>query len=83
MTPDRRKSQLRRDLNDLVRDPSGKVSEAKAYAVAFKGLLFYTFIHHTESILKNWEVLSIFVTSFLAPDILKKVLTLRAGAKEK
>lgn len=80
---ERRKSLIRRDLNDLVRGPDGKVSEAKAYAVAFKGLMFYTFLHYTDKILSNWEVLSIFVTAFLAPDLLKKALTIRSERKEK
>jgi len=83
MTSDRRKSIFRRDLNDLVRGPDGKVSEAKAYAVAFKGLMFYTFFHYTDKILGGWEVFSIFVTAFLAPDLLKKALVLRSERKEK
>ena len=81
--PERRKALLRRDLNDLVRGTDGKVSEAKAGILAFKGLLFYTFLHHSETILKQWEVLSIFVTAFLVPDALKRILEAKAGVKEK
>lgn len=80
MTPERRKSILRRDLNDLVRDPSGRVSEAKTYAAVFKGAMVYVFLKHTELILKDWMVLAVFVTAMIAPDVLKKILSMRAGA---
>jgi hypothetical protein len=80
MSPDRRKANLRRDLNDLVRDPSGKVSEAKAFTVVFKGAMLYVFLKHAEMILKDWIVLAVFVTAMIAPDIMKKILVMRAGA---
>jgi len=77
---EQRKASLRRDLNDLVRSPDGKVSEAKAYVVAFKGVLLYTFLHNVEVILGGWEILSIFVLAFIAPDALKKILAMKFGA---
>lgn len=77
----RRKSPLRRDLNDLVRGPDGKVSEAKVGALAFKALLFWAFIHYAESILKQWEIFSVFVATFIVPDALKKILEAKAGVK--
>lgn len=80
---ERRKSMLRRDLNDLIRDSNGKVSEANVGILAFKGLLFYTFLHHTETILKQWEIFSIFVTTFIVPDALKRILEAKAGVQEK
>ncbi len=79
MNPERRKAILRRDLNDLVRDPSGRVSEAKTYAVIFKGAMVWVFLKHTELILKDWMILAVFVTAMLAPDLLKKVLSMRLG----
>lgn len=79
MTPERRKSLLRRDLNDLVRDPSGRVAEAKVFAVVFKGSMVYVFLKHAELILKDWMILAVFVTAMLAPDLLKKVLSMRIG----
>ncbi len=79
MTPDRRKAILRRDLNDLVRDPSGRVSEAKSYAVIFKGAMVWVFLKHTELILKDWMILAVFVTALLAPDVLKKLMAMRLG----
>ena len=74
-----RQSLLRRDLNDLVRSPDGKVSEAKAFAVLFKAAMLWAFITKIETILGNWEILTVFVTAFVAPDLLKKLLAMRAG----
>lgn len=83
MTTERRKSLLRRDLNDLVRGADGKVSEAKAGILAFKILLFYTFIQQTEFILDHWEIFVIFISIFLAPDLLKRILEFRLGIVER
>lgn len=83
MTPERRKSPLRRDLNDLIRGTDGKVSEAKVGILAFKVLLFYTFTQQTELILKQWEIFSIFVTTFIVPDALKRILEAKAGVQSK
>lgn len=79
MTPERRKAILRRDLNDLVRDPHGRVSEAKVFAVLFKSSMVWVFLKHTELILKDWMILAVFVTAMLAPDLLKKILSMRVG----
>jgi hypothetical protein len=68
---------LRDDLNDLVRSPDGKVSEAKAFAVAFKASMLYVFIKHAETILKDWMILAVFVTAMVAPDLLKKIVSMR------
>lgn len=79
MTHERRQAILRRDLNDLVRDPSGRVAEAKVFAVVFKSSMVWVFLKHAELILKDWMVLGVFVTAMLAPDLLKKILSMRAG----
>lgn len=77
--PERRKASVRRDLNDLVRSPDGKVSEAKGGVVLFKTAMLYVFIKEIDAILADWMILAIFVTAFIAPDLLKKVLTMKAG----
>ena len=80
MTEERRHPvTLRRDLNDLIRSPDGKVSEAKGGAVLFKTAMLYVFVTKIDAILADWIILSIFVTASIAPDLLKKVLTMKAG----
>lgn len=79
MTTERRQANIRRDLNDLVRDPSGRVAEAKVFAVVFKMSMVWVFLKHTEAVLKDWMILAVFVAAMLAPDLLKKVLSMRLG----
>lgn len=76
---ERRRATLRRDLNDLVRDPAGKVAEAKVFAVGFKVSMIYVFIKHAEAIIKDWMVLLVFCAALLMPDLLKKIIAMRAG----
>lgn len=70
---------MRRDLNDLVRGPDGKVAEAKVGAVAFKAAMIYVFLEHAVLVLKDWMVLAVFVTALLAPDLLKKLMSMKLG----
>ena len=79
MTEDRRTSPMRRDFNDLIRDPSGRISEAKLGAVAGKAAMLYLLVAHAEQVLADWALLSVFVGAIIAPDLLKKVITVRAG----
>jgi len=79
VVPERRSSNLRRDLNDLVRGPDGKVAEAKVFVVIFKPAMVYVFLTHAETVLKDWMILTVFVAAFLVPDVLKKVLSMRLG----
>lgn len=72
-TERRAKNTLRRDLNDLVRSPDGKVSEAKTFVVAFKLAMLYVFLTHTSKILSDWMLLAVFVGTFIFPDLLKKL----------
>jgi hypothetical protein len=79
---EQRKASVRRDLNDLVRDPSGRVAEAKVFAVLFKPFLIWMFVKHAESILQDWGILTVIVITFVAPDLLKKIIALKAGVPD-
>lgn len=80
--PERRKASVRRDLNDMVRDPAGKVAESKTFAVAFKAAMVWVFLDRAEQILRDWMVLAVFVTAMLMPDLLKKVMTMKLGQQK-
>lgn len=79
---DRREASIRRDLNDLVRDPGGRVAEAKVFAVLFKPFLIWMFLQHAETILKDWGILTVIVVTFVAPDLLKKLISMRVGVAD-
>lgn len=79
---EQRTASVRRDLNDLVRDPSGRVAEAKVFAVLFKPFLIWMFLQHAETILKDWGILTVIVVTFVAPDLLKKLISMRSGVAD-
>lgn len=70
--PERRKQIVRRRINEAA----AKVpdAEAKLFAVAFKGAMLWTFMNRIEEILSDWTLLLVFIFTFLAPDMLKKIL---------
>lgn len=79
MPDDRRHQPLRRDANDLVRDPQGRVSEAKVFSILGKTAILFVLLQHTVDVLRDWTVLAVLVTALIAPDLFKKFLTLKAG----
>lgn len=80
MNEERREPSVRRDLNDLIRGPDGKVAEAKVFAVIFKSAMIWVLLEHAEKILKDWMILTVFVAALLMPDLLKKLMSMRLGA---
>ncbi len=76
---ERRQSSIRREVNELIRDPQGRVSEAKVFSVLGKSALLYVLLANTASIIERWDVLSVIVLALIAPDLLKKLLTMRLG----
>lgn len=64
----------------LFCDPLGNYASSKIAATCFQGLLLNAFWQHDDHIMQNWDILSLFVVAFLAPDILKKIITLKFGA---
>lgn len=80
---ERRKSPARRDFNEIVRDPSGRVSEAKLWANVFKAGLLIVLFTHTETILSDWTLLALVIVAGIAPDLLKKVISAKAGVPTK
>jgi hypothetical protein len=79
---EQRTASVRRDLNDMVRDPSGRVAEAKVFAVIFKPFLLWVFMAHAEEILRDWGILTVIVVTFVAPDLLKKLIAMRSGVPD-
>lgn len=70
---------MRRALGEIIRDPQGRVSEAKVFSALGKAALLYVLIAYTPALIERWEVLAVIVLALIAPDLLKKLLTLRFG----
>jgi hypothetical protein len=80
MSDVRRRQHLRRALNDLfMRD--GAVQESKLFSVIGKGICAYIMLAFTEVVLLREWVLAILLMALIAPDLLKKVITMRAGMR--
>lgn len=77
--PERRQASVRRDLNDLVRGPDGKVAEAKVFVLVFKAAMVWAFVEHIAAILKDWMILGLFIAALIAPDLFKKMMVMRLG----
>lgn len=75
---ERRKAHVRRALQDVARGADGRWSEAKLLALVFKAVMIYVFLANTATILADWMVLAVFVVALIAPDLLKKLLAMRA-----
>jgi len=82
-TDERRKSPIRRDFNDMVRSPDGRISESKIMSTIFKVLMCYVFVVHADAILKDWMILTVFVFGMIAPDLLKKLMAIKLGVPPK
>ncbi len=77
-----RKQLLRRDLNDLIRNPEGKVSESKLYSNIGKIVAIYLLVAYAESVLKSYDVLLVLLGFVVVPDILKKAISMKYSHAE-
>lgn len=60
-------------------DYKGDYSAAKIISSIGQGLLLSTFYQKSDIILRDWDILALFIVAFIAPDILKKVITMKFG----
>ena len=78
----KRKASVRRDLNDLIRGPDGKVSAAKTSALVGQGIAAYLLLAYSQTVLERWDALAILLTILVAPDNFRKIVNMRYGNKE-
>lgn len=69
-------------LEQLVRDPQGRLSEAKVWSNVYKAGMFYILMTHTEKLLLDWALLGLVLAAGIAPDLLKKMISAKAGISE-
>lgn len=75
----RRGSVLRRDINDLVRDESGKLSPTKIGTLAGQWLAIKLILENGAAIIANWDSLTVLFSVLIAPEIFKKLLNMKYG----
>lgn len=71
-----RKSTLRRNLNDMFMR-NGEMQESKAWANMYKGAGLWILLNYTEKVLADWSILMVLMVVGIAPDLLKKAITMR------
>ena len=75
---DKRHGTLRRNVNDLfMRD--GQVEESKLFAVAGKCASLWLIFQHTSDVLHTEWTLTTLLVFIIAPDIAKKLISMRFG----
>ena len=80
MTRDKeRRGILRRDLNDLVRDESGRLSPTKIGTLLGQWLSVKLILQNGAEIIANWDSLTVLFAVLIAPEIFKKMLNMKYG----
>lgn len=75
-----RHASIRRDLNDLIRDPQGKVSAGKVGGILGQWLAIKLTLEHSAALVDKPETLAILLLMLIAPEVVKKFLTMKYGA---
>ena len=76
---ERRGSVLRRDLNDLVRDESGRLSPTKVGTLVGQWLAIKLILENGSAIIANWDSLTVLFSVLIAPELFKKLMNMKYG----
>ena len=74
---ERRKLSIRQDINDLVRDGYGRLSPARIGLLVGQWLSVKVILEHGSEIIANWDSLLVLFTVLVAPDVLRKLITMK------
>lgn len=77
---DQRTQTLRRQVNESFSDPNGRVSVTKIIAVLSQIAALFYFGRDFTALIDKPESLLIILTFLIAPDSIKKFLSMRYGA---
>lgn len=78
---ERRHSVFRRDLNELVRDPQGKVSAGKVGSIVGQFIAAKYLLVHNGELIGKPEALLILLCVLTVPELVKKLVQMKYGAK--
>ena len=56
---------------------NGEMQESKLWAKAYKGAGLWVLLNYTEKVLADWTLLTALMVVGIAPDLLKKLITMR------
>ena len=72
-----RKASIRRDVNDLVRDDRGRVSPARIGLLVGQWLAIKLILENGAAIIANWDSLLVLFLVLTAPDVLRKIASMK------
>ena len=78
-TEHRRSSGIRRDLNDLVRSPDGKISGSKIGTYAGQYIAGNLLLTHADDLIDHWDSLAIMFTVLIAPEMWRMIMSMKYG----
>lgn len=74
---------VRRDLNDAVRDESGKFSFEKIGTYAGQYIAAQYLVVHWEQAIESWDILTVLFSVLIAPSLFKKLMNMKySGSSE-
>ena len=76
---EKRHGGIRRDLNEIVRDEGGKISLGKVGTAVGQFIAAKLLLQHSEFIIDRADSLAILLLLLIAPEMVKKFLTLKYG----
>lgn len=76
---EQRKSGVRRDINDLFRDESGKISGTKIGTYAGQYISGHLLITNSTDVIDHWDSLAVLFLVLIAPEAYKKFLAMKMG----
>ncbi len=76
---ERRTSGVRRDLNDIVRDESGRISGSKIGTYCGQVIAGDLLLKHSRDLIDHWDSLAIMFTVLIAPEIWRKLMQMKYG----
>lgn len=76
---ERRSYGIRRDINDLVRDESGKISGSKLGTYAGQIISGHLLLMHSADIIPRWDSMTVLFLVLIAPEAYKRLLALKWG----
>ena len=74
---EKRRSGLRRDLNELVREDSGRLSPTKIGTLLGQWLSIKLILEHGSEIIANWDSLTVLFSVLIAPELFKKLINMK------
>jgi len=74
---EQRKSPLRRQFNEGFLGADGRISFTKLISLAAQIVLLYHLGKDFEVLVKNWESFTAVLTFLVAPDVFKKLLSMK------